>query len=522
MAEVARVVAGLLERAQDQRGERGAAASGPAHVRVDQAGDLGGALPRLLRRQRLGQRRRGHVERGQLLGQARDARGVRALVDAVERRQLARLQVAGDRLVGRDHQVLDQLVRLGLLARHDAGHVALVREVELRLDRLDGQRAALRPCGLERRGRRPRRGQRRGPRLLGALAAREDPVDPRVVEPGVGADDGAVERAAHELRAVEVELDGDGQAVLEGHERAGVVGQGLGQHRLDLAGHVHAGRAAVGLAVDRGARRHMRGDVRDVHPHPDHAALEPLRADRVVEVARRGRIDRERRQRAQVAPGDVVPPARSAASRASRSTTRVEAPPQPAVEHQRLEHVAGGVRAADPAQQLPVPGARPGRGDQHDVARRGLLAGARAVEVDPAPAREERLGDEEAAAAFQHGDHGAGGAARRPVGGRRDSVAAEAARAVGRRGPARRARLAAAPLLRTYGTTPSRCSRSELARESAPADCPAHVAWRATVLTATSSASSRRVSVSSSAFTSGLIPAPLRTPPPPRLRPLGV
>jgi hypothetical protein len=41
------------------------------------------------------------------------------LVDAVERRHLARLEQRRDRLVGGDHQVLDQPVRLGLLARHE-------------------------------------------------------------------------------------------------------------------------------------------------------------------------------------------------------------------------------------------------------------------------------------------------------------------------------------------------------------------------------------------------------------------
>ena len=101
---------------------------------------------------RLGQRRRRHVERGELLGEVLDPRRVGPLVHAVERRQLARLQAAGDGLVGRDHQVLDQLVRLGLLARHDAGDVPLAREVELRLDGLDRERPARRARGLVERG----------------------------------------------------------------------------------------------------------------------------------------------------------------------------------------------------------------------------------------------------------------------------------------------------------------------------------------------------------------------------------
>ena len=138
---------------------------------------------------------------------------------------------------------------------------------------------------------------------------------------------------------------------------------------------------------------------------------------------------------------------------------RVEAAAQPAVEHQRLEHVARHVGAPEPAQHAAVPGARPARRHEHEVAHAGVQALLGPVDVDPAPAREERLGDQEAAAPLQHRDDRVGPAAR---------AAAERA---GRGRPALRR---------------------------------AHVASRATVLTATSSASSlSSVLASSSAWTSG-------------------
>ena len=221
-----------------------------------------------------------------------------------------------------------------------------------------------------------------------------------------------MERGAHDARAVEVELDGDREAVLVRDERARVVGERLGQHRLDLAGDVDARGAAVRLAVDRRAGRHVRGDVGDVDPDPHDAAVEPLGADRVVEVARGRRVDRERRQVAQVAPRGVVADLLGRRARLALDE-RVEAAPQAAVEHQRLEHVARDVGPADAREHPAVAGARPARRDEHEVAGAGVQARLRAVDVDPPPAREERLGGQEAAAPLEHRDDGR--RARRPL-----------------------------------------------------------------------------------------------------------
>ena len=120
VADVARRVVRLLERAQHQRREGGAAVPAPAHLAVHQMRDLRHQVGRLLRGHRLRARRGRHVERGQLVGEVLDARRLGPLVHAVERRQLARLKQRRHRLVGGDHQVLDQPVRLGLLARTPA------------------------------------------------------------------------------------------------------------------------------------------------------------------------------------------------------------------------------------------------------------------------------------------------------------------------------------------------------------------------------------------------------------------
>ena len=77
-----------------------------------------------------------------------------------------------DRLVGGDHQVLDQAVRLGLLdSAARAVDVAVAVEVELRLGRLDGERAAASRARLQRGGRRARGRQRLAPTAPAACSA---------------------------------------------------------------------------------------------------------------------------------------------------------------------------------------------------------------------------------------------------------------------------------------------------------------------------------------------------------------
>ena len=134
------------------------------------------------------------------------------------------------------------------------------------------------------------------------LAPAEDPVDAVVVQPLVRADERPVERGLDDLRPADLHLDRHREAVLERHERARLVRQRLGQHRLDPAGDVDARRAPVGLALDERARLDERAHVGDVHPHAPRVRPELLGRDRVVEVLRRRRVDRERRQVAQVAP----------------------------------------------------------------------------------------------------------------------------------------------------------------------------------------------------------------------------
>jgi hypothetical protein len=116
--------------------------AGTAHVDVDASGDLADELRRLCGKQRVGQRRRGDSERGELFHELTDALRVGAFVDAVEAWDRRLREPAGDGFVGSDHQVLDQAVGLSLRARPDLDDVAVLVEGELGLLGVDHQRPA--------------------------------------------------------------------------------------------------------------------------------------------------------------------------------------------------------------------------------------------------------------------------------------------------------------------------------------------------------------------------------------------
>ena len=128
-------------------------------------------------------------------------------------------------------------------------------------------------------------------------------------------------------------------------------------------GHVHARPAPVRLAVDQRSRTHVRRHVGDVNPDSRRAVVLGDRRDRVVEVARGNRVDRERRQRTQVAPAGPVQ--RLAGRVKPRQVSdlvldgRVEPAAQSAIDHQRLDHVARHVRATQTAGDRRTPGAAP-------------------------------------------------------------------------------------------------------------------------------------------------------------------
>ena len=149
------------------------------------------------------------------------------------------------------------------------GDVALLVERKLGLDRLDRQRRASSAAGFVTLGRNFARGSERlGPRRLRLALAGENLINVLIAEPLVGADRRTVEAAGDELRRFKLKFGRDGEPILPGDQRAGVVGQRFRQHRLNRARYVDAGGAAARLTIDRVAGPHVGADVGDVNPDP--------------------------------------------------------------------------------------------------------------------------------------------------------------------------------------------------------------------------------------------------------------
>ena len=219
-----------------------------------------------------------------------------------------------------------------------------------------------------------------------------------------------MEDRAPYLRAGQVYLERDGVALLPRPQAAGPVGEHLGQHRLDGARHVHAGGAPVGLALERPAGPDVGRHVGDVHPHAQHALLHPAGRDRVVEVARVGRVDREGREVGEVHAGVGREWLGHGELGLVGGCARVGAA-QAAVDHQALQHVA---RHVGPAQLAHHARAAPAGSHQDQVA----LAGAAGVHGRARPVAEQRLSHQEAPALAQHGHHRRGEPVGRPRPGR--------------------------------------------------------------------------------------------------------
>ena len=144
VAEVARVVPRLLQRPEHEGRKGLGAAARPldvvrdalARLRCELRGEARGqALP-------LGRRRGGHLERGELREQVQDGLRVGPLVDAVERLPPPSRQQPADGLVGEDHQLLDEHVRVRLGLEPGTLDAAVLVEGERDLPSRDAERAA--------------------------------------------------------------------------------------------------------------------------------------------------------------------------------------------------------------------------------------------------------------------------------------------------------------------------------------------------------------------------------------------
>ncbi len=236
---------------------------------------------------------------------------VRRQVHAVDARHVALLAPAGDRLVGQEHELLDELVGAldaGVLRApgHVDGRARLLVQDDLRLRELEIQRSALHPARSEHSRQLVRDAQaldhfvRRGLPLRLARQA-ERARDAAVRELGARSHEAADQPALDRVRrGVELHLGAETKAIYVGQQRAEVRRQRARQHGDGAIGQVHAAPALLRLVVEHAAGRHVRTHVGDRDPGAVAAAGRPLDPHGVVVVAGVLGVDRRQREVPQV------------------------------------------------------------------------------------------------------------------------------------------------------------------------------------------------------------------------------
>ncbi|MCY1291207.1 hypothetical protein D9M70_403880 [compost metagenome] len=239
----------------------------------------------------------------------------RAVVHAVQRRDVVILHEARGGHVGGQHALLDQLVRVIALGRADLGDLAPGAEDDARLLGLEVDGTALvagRQQHLEQRVEllevRHDIGVLATQLLgLGGLRLLEDGADLVVGQPRVGMDHRLVELVVDQLAGLrEAHLADHRQAIDVRVQRAQAVGQLLRQHRHHALGEVHRVAALLRLVIQRRADLDVVRHVGDRHIElpatgeqlPAAAVL--LAIDGIVEVAGILAIDGDEWQVAQI------------------------------------------------------------------------------------------------------------------------------------------------------------------------------------------------------------------------------
>ena len=211
------------------------------------------------------------------------------------------------------------------------------------------RRTRSRSRDLERRARSAPPGAPSRPRLRDR-AAPGSPAPPRGAPPGRRWPRIRVDHRAVEARlAVGRHLHGHAEPVEARPERAGIVGEVGRQHRRHEPRDVRRERAVRGAAVERRAGADEIRHVGDVHPGADPVGLAP-EAERVVEILGAVGIDRDRRQLAQV---DTPVEARLG------RLVALEVDSRAALDEERLEDVLDPLR--EPMRLTTCARPRPGR-----------------------------------------------------------------------------------------------------------------------------------------------------------------
>jgi hypothetical protein len=214
----------------------------------------------------------------------KQTRFVRHFVDAVEGGPAFMVEVAGDRLVGEEHELLDQLVRfIGRLFFNPVGP-ALGIEEDTELGEIQIEGTLGEPLPTKGRGEVPGAVEKSVEVILGGTAQSKEGFG--VSQTVAGVDDGAGETGGSGFAfGVEVDEGGVGKALFIGAEGAEAIRKTGREHGDDAVDEIHTVGPFAGLVIQSRAGFHIVGYVGDVNADLDMAVGEFPEGDGVVEIA---------------------------------------------------------------------------------------------------------------------------------------------------------------------------------------------------------------------------------------------
>ena len=211
-------------------------------------------------------------------------------------------EMGRDRLVGQEHELLDEPVRDVPLRRDDRFDPPYLGEDDFGFGQIEVDRPAAAPPLIagSRTARASARTSGRAARYSRdrvRVAIGQDGVDGRVGHPRVAVDHAVVNLVAHDVAApVDFHQARLHQPIDVRIETAESRRQLRREHVHGSLGEIHRRAALVGFFVERAALLHVVRDVGDVHAEPVVAVRQPLDRDRIVEVARVLAVDRDGRR----------------------------------------------------------------------------------------------------------------------------------------------------------------------------------------------------------------------------------
>ena len=245
----------------------------------------------------VGRRAKAEAERGDELLELLHLQRIGWFVDTVQRRHLVTIEMAGDGLVGHQHELLDDPMRDVALRRDDLFDHSFVVQHDLGLFQIEIDRSATTPSLVENLEQLPHRLEHRHEvailRDRGLIMLGQDGVDLGVRHPCAAVDHAVVHLVPDDI-AMAIDLH---QARLHQPVDVGIqaaeTGRQLRREHVDGTLRKVDGRAAlVGFFVQRAAFGNVVRDVRDMDAQPIVTIRQPLDRDGIVEVTGVLAVDR--------------------------------------------------------------------------------------------------------------------------------------------------------------------------------------------------------------------------------------